>query len=94
MARATIFKILQKEEFAEAMKSLKAEKETPKKIRNLQSLALVDQQGLICVQGRKNQLNFKTKHPALLHWKHHVVELFLQKEHRIVITKALNMSEI
>ena len=32
-ARATTFKILQKEEFAEAMKSLTAEKEIPKKIK-------------------------------------------------------------
>ena len=27
-------------------------------------------------------MNFKTKHPILLHWKHHVVELFLQNEHK------------
>ena len=27
-------------------------------------------------------MNFKTKHPILLLWKHHVVELFLRNEHK------------
>ena len=27
-------------------------------------------------------MNFETKHPILLNWKHHVVELFLRNEHK------------
>ena len=27
-------------------------------------------------------MSFETKHPILSHWKHHVVELFLQNEHK------------
>ena len=28
-------------------------------------------------------MNFETRHPILLHWKHHVVELLLRNEHKI-----------
>ena len=43
-----------------------------------QFLPFIDQQGLIRAQRRigKSQLNFETKHPIVLHWKHHVVEIF------------------
>ena len=66
------------------MKSLKAEKEILKNSKILQFLPIRDQQGLIRAQGRigKSQLNFETKHPILLHWKHHVVDLFLRNEHK------------
>ena len=66
------------------MKSLKAEKEIPKNSKILQFSPFIDQQGLIRAQGRigKSQLSFETKHPILLHWKHHVIELFLQNEHK------------
>ena len=66
------------------MKSLKAEKEIPKNSKILQFSPFIDQQGLILARVRigKSQLNFETKHPILLHWKHHVVELFLQNEHQ------------
>ena len=66
------------------MKSLKVEKEIPKNTKILQFSPFIDQQGLIRAQGRtgKSHLNFETKHPILLHWKHHVVELFLQNEHK------------
>ena len=77
--------ILQQEQFSEEMKSLKAEKkEFPKNSKLFQFSPFNDQQGFICAQGRigKSQLNFETKHPILLHWKHHVVELFLQIEHK------------
>ena len=39
---------------------------------------------MLKAQGRisKSQFNFETKHPILLHWKHHVVELFLRNEHK------------
>ena len=30
----------------------------------------------------KRQLDFNAKHPILLHWKHHTVELFLRNEHK------------
>ena len=64
------------------MKSLKAEKEVLKNSKIIQFSPFIDQQGLIRAQGRigKSQLNFETKRPILLHWKHHVVELFLQNE--------------
>ena len=83
-AQASIFRILQREQFAEEMKSLKAENEIPKNNKILQFSSFIDQPGLIRAQGRigKSQLNFETKHPVLLHWKHHVVELFLQNEHK------------
>ena len=82
-AQASIFRLLQQEQFAEEMKSLKVEKEIPNNNKILQFLPFIDQQGIICAQGRidKSQLNFETKHPILLHCKHHKVELFLQNEH-------------
>ena len=84
-AQASIFRLLQQEQFAEEMKSLKAGKEIPKNNKILQFSPFIDQQGLIRAQGRigKSQLNFETKHPMLLHWKHHVVQLFLRNEYKI-----------
>ena len=83
-AQASIFRLLQQEQFAEEMKSLRAEKEIPINSKILQFSPFIDQQGLIRAQGRigKIQLSFETKHPILSHWKHHVVELFLQNEHK------------
>ena len=83
-AQARIFRLLQPELFAEQMKSLTAEKKIPKNGKIHQFSRFIDQQGPIRAQGRisKNQLNFETKHPILLQWKHHVVELFLQNEHK------------
>ena len=83
-AQASIFRLLQQEQFTEEMKSLKAEREIPKNSKILQFSPFIDQQGLIRAQGRigKSQLSFETKHPILSHWKHHVVELFLRNEHR------------
>ena len=83
-AQASIFRLLQQEKFAEELKSLKAEKEVPKNNKILQFSPFKDQQGLIRAQGRigKSQLSFKTKHPILSYWKHNVVELFLQNEHK------------
>ena len=83
-ATATIFKLLQQEQFGEEMKSLKAEKEIPKVSKILQFSPFVDEEGLIRAKGRigKSQLDFNAKHPILLHWKHHAVELFLRNEHK------------
>ena len=83
-AQASIFRLLQREQFAEEMKSLKAEKEIPKNSKIIQFSPFIDQPGHIRAQGRigKSQLNFGTKHTILLHWKHHVVESFLQNEHK------------
>ena len=83
-AQGSIFRLLQQEQFAEEMKSLKAEKEILKNSKILQFLPFIDQQGLIRAQGRigRSQLNFETKHPILLQWKHHVVELFLRNKHK------------
>ena len=75
---------MQQEQFAEEMKSLKVQKELPSNSKILQFLPFIVQQGLIRAQGRISirQLNFETKQPKLLHWKHHVVELFLQNQHK------------
>ena len=66
------------------MKSLKFEKDTLKNSIVPQFSPFIDQQGLIRAQGRisNSQLYFETKHPILLHWKHHVVESFLRNEHK------------
>ena len=83
-AKATIFKLLQQEQFGEEMKSLKAEREIPKASKILQFSPFLDEEGLIRAKGRigKSKLDFNAKHPILLHWKHHAVELFLRKEHK------------
>ena len=83
-SQSGIFRLLQQEQFAEQMKSLKAENEILKNSKILQFFPFIDQQGLIRAQGRigKSQLNFETKHPILLPCKHHVVELFLRNEHK------------
>ena len=79
-AKAIIFKLLQQEQFGEETKSLKAEKKIPKSSKILQFSPFRDEEGIIQAKGRlgKSQLDFKAKHPILLHWKHHAVELFLR----------------
>ena len=83
-AKATIFKLLQQEQFGEEMKSLKAEKESPKGSKILQFSPFLDDEGLFRAKGRigKSQLDFNAKHPILLHWKNHAVKLFLRNEHK------------
>ena len=83
-AKAIIFKFLQREQFGEEMKSHKAEKEIAKGSKILQFSHFLDEEGLIRAKGRigKSQLNFNVKHPILLHWKHHSVELLLQNEQK------------
>ena len=83
-AKATIFKLLHQEHFGEEMKSLKAEKEIPKSSKILQFSPFLYEEGLFRAKGRigKCQLDFNAKHPILLHWKHHAVELFLRNEHK------------
>ena len=79
-AKATIFKLLQQEQFCDELKSLKTEKEIPKGSKILQFSPFLDEEGLIRAKGRigKSQLDFNSKHPILLHWKHHALELFLR----------------
>ena len=95
-AQASIFRLLKREQFAEEMKSLKAEKEGPKNSKILLFSPFIDQQVQFFAQGKigKTLLNFETKHPIPLHWKHHVVELFLRNEHKYSHHRVLNMSEI
>ena len=83
-AKATIFKLLQQEHFGEEMKSLKAEKEVPKGNKILQFSPFLDEEGLIRAKGRigRSLLDFKSKYPILLHWRHDAVELFLRIEHK------------
>ena len=83
-AKATIFKLLLQQQFGKEMKSLKAEMEIPKGSKILQFSPFLDEEGLIRTKGRigKSQLDSNAKHPILLNWKHHAVELFLLKEHK------------
>ena len=83
-AKATIFKLLQHEQFGEDMKSLKAGKEIPRRSKILQFSPFLDEEGLIRAKSRigKIQLDLNAKHPILLHWKHHAVELFLRNGHK------------
>ena len=57
VAKATIFRLLQQEQFAEEMKSLKAENGIPKGSKILKFSSFIDQRGLIRAKGRigKNQ---------------------------------------
>ena len=66
------------------MKSLKLEKEIPKSSKFLQFSPFLDEEGLIRAKGRidKSHLDFNAKHPILLHWKRHAVELFLPDKHK------------
>ena len=85
--KATIFRLLQQEQFGEEMKSPKVEKKIAKGSKILQLspfLNFLNEEGLIRAKGRigKSQLDFKAKHPILLHWKHRAVELFLRNEHK------------
>ena len=59
-AKATIFKLLQQEEFGDVMKSLKTEKEIPKGSKILQFSPFLDEEGRIRAKGRigKSQLDF------------------------------------
>ena len=54
-AKATIFKVLQQEQFGEEMKSLKAEKEIPKGSRILQFSPFLDEEGLIRAKRQNRQ---------------------------------------
>ena len=62
-AQASIFRPLQQEQFAEEIKSLKAEKEISKNSKTLQFSPFIDQQVLIRAQETigKSELNFGTK---------------------------------
>ena len=83
-AKATIFKLLQQEQFGEELKSLKIEKKIPRGSKILPFSPFLDEEELIRAKGRigKSQLDFNAKHPILLQWKHHAIELFLRNEHK------------
>ena len=70
------------EQFPEEIAALQTGKELPK-VANCYSLTHFDENGLLRAKGRISQshLDYETKHPILLHWKHHAVELFLRNEH-------------
>ena len=70
-AKANIFKLLQREQFGEKMKSLKVEKEIPQSSKILQFFPFLDKEGIIRAKGRigKSQLGFNAIHPILLHCK-------------------------
>ena len=83
-AKATIFRLLQQEQFGEEMKSFNAEKEIPKSSKLLKFSPFLDEEGLIRDKGGigKSQLDFNAKHPILLHRKNDAVEIFLRNEHQ------------
>ena len=82
--KATVFKLLQQEQFGEEMKSRKAEKEISKGSKTLKFSFFLDEEGLNQAKGRicKSRLDFNTRHPVLLHWRHHAVEIILRNEHK------------
>ena len=82
-ARNTIFRLIQEEQFPSEMKNLRADKPLSKDSKILEFAPFIDSQGLIRAKGRlgKSNLDFSTKHPLLLHWKHYAVELFLRFQH-------------
>ena len=51
-AKAITFKLLQREQFGEEIKSLKAEKEIPKGSKTLRFSPFLDEEGPICAKGR------------------------------------------
>ena len=57
-AKATIFRSLQQEQFAEETKSLKVEREIPKGSKILQFSPFIDQRGLIRAKGRTRKVNW------------------------------------
>ena len=57
-AKATIFRLLQQEQFAEEMKSLKVERKLPKGSKILQFSPFIDQKGLIRAKGRTAKVNW------------------------------------
>ena len=63
-AQASIFRLLQREQFAEEMKSLKAEKEIPKNSKILQFSPFIDQPGLIRAQGRIGKKSIELRNQA------------------------------
>ena len=78
-----IFRLIQQEQFPEEITALQTGKELPKCSKLLQIDPFLDGNGLLRAKGRisKSHLDYETKHPILLHWKHHAVELFLRNEH-------------
>ena len=60
-AKAIIFKLLQREQFGEEMKSLEAEKEIPKGGKILQFSPFLDEEGLIRAKGRIGKVNWTSK---------------------------------
>ena len=68
-AKAIIFRLLQQEQFAEEMKSLKAEKKITKSSKILQFSPFIDQRSLFRAKGGigKSQMDFNAKHPILFY---------------------------
>ena len=83
IAKMKIFRLIQQEQFPEEIAALQTGKELPRSSKLLQFDPFLDENGLLRAKGRisKSHLEYETKHPILLHWKHHAVELFLRNEH-------------
>ena len=83
-AKRTIFKLVQQELFPNEFSALTKSQNISNSSKILQFTPFIDANGLIRAKGRlgKSDIDYDTKHPILLHWKHPAVELFLRSEHR------------
>ena len=92
-AKATIFKLLQQEQFVEEMKSLKAEKIIPKGSKILQFSPFLDEEGFIRANGKigRSKLDFNAKRPILLHRKRHAIDCFYEMSTKTINTRAVSL---
>ena len=81
--KLTIFKILQQEQFAEDMNSLKVEKEISKSSKIWQFTPFINRKRFTLRKAeRAKSIGFQWKHPILLDWKNHGVDLFLRNNNK------------
>ena len=82
-AKRTIFKLVQQQLFPNEFSALTKSQNISNSSKILQFTPFIDANGLIRAKGRlgKSDIDYDTKHPILLHWKHPAVELFLKSEH-------------
>ena len=91
--KATIFKLLQQEQFGEEMKSLKVEKEIPKGSKILQFSPFLDEEGLIRAKGRIGTVNWTSMQSIQFCYIGNIMRLNYSCETstRTINTRALSM---
>ena len=92
-AKAIIFKLLQREQFGEEMKSLKAENEIPEGSIILQCSIFLDEEGLIRAKGRidKSLFDFNAKHPFCYIGNIMLLNYSFETSTRTINTRGLRM---